>query len=47
LITERRTVDVQRTTVLKTVGMALYDLYAASAFVAQAQRIGRGTELDP
>jgi ornithine cyclodeaminase/alanine dehydrogenase-like protein (mu-crystallin family) len=46
LITGARSVDVRRTTVLKTVGMALYDLYAASAFVAAAERIDRGTELD-
>jgi ornithine cyclodeaminase len=47
LITGERTVDVRRTTVLKTVGMALYDLYAAGAFVAEAERVGRGTELEP
>lgn len=47
LITGERAVDVRRTTVLKTVGMALYDLYAAGALVAEAERIGRGTELEP
>jgi hypothetical protein len=26
--------------------MALHDLYAAQAFVAEAQRLGRGTQLD-
>lgn len=47
LITGVRRVDVRRTTVFKSVGMALYDLYVASAFVAEAQRAGRGTALDP
>lgn len=46
LITGARSVDVQRTTVFKSVGMALYDLYAASAFLAEAQRVGRGTALE-
>jgi ornithine cyclodeaminase len=46
VITGARSVDVSRTTVLKTVGMALYDLYAASALVAEAQRLGRGVALD-
>ena len=47
LVSGARRVDVGRTTVFKSVGMALYDLYAASALVAEAQRAGRGTELDP
>jgi ornithine cyclodeaminase/alanine dehydrogenase-like protein (mu-crystallin family) len=47
LVTGARSVDVGRTTVFKGVGMALYDLYAASAFVAEAQRAARGTVLDP
>jgi ornithine cyclodeaminase/alanine dehydrogenase-like protein (mu-crystallin family) len=46
LITGTRSVDVRRTTVFKSVGMALYDLYAASALVAEAQRVGRGTVLE-
>jgi ornithine cyclodeaminase len=47
LVTGSRSVDVQRTTVFKGVGMALYDLYAASALVGEAERVGRGTALDP
>jgi ornithine cyclodeaminase len=47
LVTGARRVDVRRTTVFKSVGMALYDLYAASAFVAEAERVGRGTVLEP
>jgi ornithine cyclodeaminase/alanine dehydrogenase-like protein (mu-crystallin family) len=46
LVTRTRSVDVRRTTVFKSVGMALYDLYAASALVAEAQRVGRGTVLE-
>jgi ornithine cyclodeaminase/alanine dehydrogenase-like protein (mu-crystallin family) len=46
LITGARSVDARRTTVFKSVGMALYDLYAASALVAEAQRKGRGTVLE-
>jgi len=46
LITGERSVDSERTTVFKSVGMALYDLYAASAFVAEAERVGRGTVLE-
>ena len=46
VISGTRTVDVRRTTVFKSVGMALYDLYAASALVAEAQRVGRGTVLE-
>ena len=46
LITGARSVDVGRTTVFKSVGMALYDLYAASALVAEAERVGRGTVLE-
>lgn len=42
LVTGRRTIDVNRTTVFKSVGMALYDLYVAAAFYdhAVANRIG-------
>jgi ornithine cyclodeaminase len=46
LVTGQRAVDTERTTVFKSVGMALYDLYAARAFVAEAQRAGRGTSLE-
>ena len=46
LITGTRSVDVRRTTVFKSVGLALYDLYAASALVAEAERVGRGTVLE-
>ena len=46
LITGARSVDVRRTTVFKSVGMALYDLYAASALVGEAERVGRGTVLE-
>ncbi len=42
----KRTIDVTRTTAFKSVGMALYDLYAARAFVAEATRLGRGTPLE-
>src|SRR5262249_42979841 len=37
LVTGVRRVDVTSTTVCKSVGMALYDLYAASALVTEAQ----------
>ena len=47
LVTGVRSVDVRRTTVFKSVGMALYDLYAATALVTEAQRAGRGTVLEP
>lgn len=47
LIAGVRQVDVRRTTVFKSVGMALYDLYAASALVAEAERAQRGIVLDP
>lgn len=46
LVVGKRSVDTERTTVFKSVGMALYDLYAARAFFAEAQRLGRGTPLD-
>ena len=45
-VTGKRSVDTRRTTVFKSVGMALYDLYAARAFVAAAQGIGRGAALE-
>ena len=47
LVAGRRSVDIEHTTVFKSVGMALYDLYAARAFLAEAQQLDRGTRLDP
>jgi ornithine cyclodeaminase/alanine dehydrogenase-like protein (mu-crystallin family) len=46
LVAGNRSVDTARTTVFKSVGMALYDLYAARAFFVESQRLGRGTLLD-
>ena len=46
LVTGRRSVDIGRATAFKSVGMALYDLYAAQAFLAEAQRLGRGTVIN-
>jgi ornithine cyclodeaminase/alanine dehydrogenase-like protein (mu-crystallin family) len=46
LVVGKRSIDTTRTTVFKSVGMALYDLYAACAFFAEAQRLDRGTLLD-
>lgn len=46
VVTGKRTIDTARTTVFKSVGMALYDLYAARAFFAEAQRTGRGISFD-
>ncbi|MEP7246360.1 MAG: ornithine cyclodeaminase family protein [Gammaproteobacteria bacterium] len=46
LVSGKRTVDTTRTTAVKSVGMALYDLYAARAFLDAAERLGRGTPLD-
>jgi len=46
LVIGKRAIDTTRTTVFKSVGMALYDLYAACAFFAEAQRLDRGTPLD-
>ncbi|MGH8240059.1 MAG: ornithine cyclodeaminase family protein, partial [Steroidobacteraceae bacterium] len=46
LVTAARAIDTRHTTVFKSVGMALYDLYAARAFVAEAERSGRGTQLE-
>jgi ornithine cyclodeaminase/alanine dehydrogenase-like protein (mu-crystallin family) len=45
VLTGRYSVDVSRTTVFKSVGMALYDLCAARAFLAAAERAGRGRVL--
>lgn len=46
LVTGRRRIDVHRTTVFKSVGMALYDLYVAAAFHehAVANRVGARVE---
>jgi ornithine cyclodeaminase/alanine dehydrogenase-like protein (mu-crystallin family) len=46
LVTGRRSIDTTRTTAFKSIGLALYDLYAAQAFYAEALRLGRGTRLD-
>lgn len=45
IVTGKSTVDATRTTVFKSVGMALYDLCAARAFLAAAESTGRGTML--
>jgi ornithine cyclodeaminase/alanine dehydrogenase-like protein (mu-crystallin family) len=45
LITGARTIDTSRTTVFKSVGMALYDLYAAKMFVEAAQARGVGKNI--
>jgi len=45
LISGRRPIDVNRTTAYKSVGMALYDLYAAQAFYEAATRRGVGQEI--
>ncbi|HKR38045.1 MAG TPA: ornithine cyclodeaminase family protein [Steroidobacteraceae bacterium] len=46
LVTGRRTIDINRTTVFKSVGMALYDLYVAAAFYECAVANGIGAHLD-
>jgi ornithine cyclodeaminase len=46
LVVGNRSVDVASTTVFKSVGMALYDLYAARAFFDEARRLGRGVLLE-
>lgn len=46
IVAGKRTIDTARTTVFKSVGMAIYDLYAAQAFLAGAQRLHRGTPLE-
>jgi ornithine cyclodeaminase/alanine dehydrogenase-like protein (mu-crystallin family) len=38
-------IDTARTTVFKSVGLGLYDLCAARAFLTEAERTGRGTPL--
>jgi ornithine cyclodeaminase/alanine dehydrogenase-like protein (mu-crystallin family) len=44
-VTGTRSVDTRTTTIFKSVGMALYDLYAARAFLTAAQGCDRGTAL--
>lgn len=46
LVIGARHVDTTRTTVFKSVGMALYDLYAARAFLEEAEHVGRGNHLE-
>jgi ornithine cyclodeaminase len=46
LVTGPRTVDVERTTMFKSVGMALYDLYVAAAFHEHAVATGVGATLE-
>jgi ornithine cyclodeaminase/alanine dehydrogenase-like protein (mu-crystallin family) len=41
----RRTVDVTRTTVYKSAGMAIYDLFVAKALYEAARRRGVGQEV--
>ena len=45
LISGARTIDVSRTTAYKSVGMALYDVYAAQALYEAATRRGIGQEI--
>ncbi len=46
LVTGRRTIDVNRATAFKSVGMALYDLYVAAAFYEHAVASDIGSQLD-
>ena len=46
LVTGQRTIDVNRATAFKSVGSALYDLYAAAAFYQHAAASGVGTHVD-
>lgn len=46
LIRGERSVDISRTTVFKSVGMALYDLYVARALFARAQQCNVGQKVD-
>jgi len=45
LITRKVTVDVNKTTVYKSAGMALFDLFVAQAMYEQAVKLGIGTEV--
>lgn len=47
VVTGDRPFVCDRTTAFKSVGMALYDLYAAQTFFDEARRLGRGTKLEP
>ncbi len=46
LVTGSRTIDVDRATAFKSVGMALYDLYVAAAFYEHAVASNIGTQVD-
>ena len=46
LVTGKRKIATTGSTAVKTVGLALYDLYTAQAFCAEADRLNRGTLLD-
>jgi ornithine cyclodeaminase len=46
LVTGRRTIDPNRTTAFKSVGMALYDLYVAAAFHEHAVATGIGARVE-
>jgi ornithine cyclodeaminase/alanine dehydrogenase-like protein (mu-crystallin family) len=46
LVTGKHTIDIARTTAFKSVGNALYDLYAAKNLLAEAQLQDRGTSLE-
>jgi ornithine cyclodeaminase/alanine dehydrogenase-like protein (mu-crystallin family) len=46
LVTGQRTIDVNRTTAFKSVGSALYDLYAAAAFYEHAAASGVGAHVE-
>ena len=46
VIAGTRAVDTQGTTAYKSVGMALFDLYAAALFIEAAQRRGVGHQVD-
>lgn len=46
LVTGRRTIDVNRATAFKSVGMALYDLYVAATFYEHAVANNIGAQVD-
>lgn len=46
LLTKEQSVNVYSTTVYKSAGMALYDLYVAEAMYNQAMQLHVGTEVD-
>jgi ornithine cyclodeaminase len=46
LIRGERAIDIARTTVFKSVGMALYDLFVAKALLDEAKRRGVGRDID-